>query len=711
MNNLGHHFPYLPERLKRLGDIAYNLWFCWNSDALWLFRHLDRKLWDDVYHNPVRLLHEIDPKSLDRATMENDFIERYDCVIGEFDRYMKAEDTWYHQGYPVRKGPIAYFRMEFGFHECLPLYSGGLGILAGDHLKTASDLGIPLVGVGLLYRESYFTQFVTQQGHQQAVYIHNDFSNLALTPVEDENGDVLVIRVNLDHRILSAKVWKVFIGRNVLYLLDTDFPENPPEDRTITERLYVSDRDKRLIQEMLLGIGGMDLLYFLGKVPVVLHMNEGHCSFAALEWVRILTQEGMPVREAKHKVQNSTVFTTHTPVPAGNEVFEAERIDRYLQSYWKSVRVPRNEFMKLALDPANPDPNAFNMTALALRMSKTANGVSELHGDVARKMWQGMWPGRPVEEVPIGSITNGVHVHTWLASQIKTLLDVHVGVGWRDHLIDPLFWKDLARIPDGELWSVHMELKTILFDRIRRRLVRQRERNGDSKEAIDEVARILDPQALTIGFARRFAMYKRATLIFRDRERLKRIINRDDCPVQIVFAGKAHPADQPGKALIQQIYGESRNPEFRNRIVFVEDYDMAFARRLVSGVDVWLNTPRRPMEASGTSGMKVAINGGINFSILDGWWREGYNEKNGWAIGEDREYYNEFEQDEADSQSLYRVLEEQIIPLYYEINRMGLPKKWIKKMKESMKTLIPRFSTDRMLEEYVEQVYEPTMKG
>jgi len=710
MRKTYYHFPYLPNRLQGLGDLAYNFWFSWHSEALWLFQNLDRKLWDDVHHNPVRLLHEIDPQRLDDVAKDDDFLNRYDKVVSAYTRYMKNTNTWFSKSYPDHKNSIiAYFSMEFGIHECLPIYSGGLGVLAGDHLKSASDLGIPLVAVGLLYRKSYFTQFISLNGNQQTLYLYNDFSTMPIQLVRGKNGNVLIVRINLDHRTIATRVWQVQIGRISLYLLDTDFQENLADDRKITERLYVDDRDIRLLQEILLGIGGVAVLHVMGILPTVYHMNEGHSAFLALERIKRKLKLGMSLEEAEKKVRSSTVFTTHTPVPAGNEVFDCERVEQFLKTYWESIGMSKEWFFKLAQETNATPADTFNMTILALRLAEYANGVSQLHGAVARRMWQGLWPNCPVNDVPITSITNGIHTRTWMADQMKNLLDRYLGSGWRYELTNTELWNTIYKIPDEKIWEVHQELKLLLIEEIRRRLVKQREQNGESKEAIAEVERIVDPEVLTIGFARRFASYKRPTLLFHDRERLKRILSRGDFPVQIVFAGKAHPANQPGKALIQQINGESRNPEFGNRIVFVKNYDMAFANRLVSGVDVWLNTPRRPYEASGTSGMKVAVNGGLNLSIPDGWWPEGYNGKNGWTIGEDKEYYNEFEQDEADSQSLYEILEEKVVPLFYDRDESGLPRRWIQWMKESMRSLIPQFNTHRMLYEYVKKMYVPAM--
>ena len=707
-----HHFPYLPGRIARLEDLAYNLWFSWQSQATWLFDALDPTLRENVSRNPIRLLHEIEAGRLDQLAKDPEFLKKYDATVEKFDTYMRDKNTWFNQKYPEHSGKkIAYFSMEFGIHESLPIYSGGLGILAGDHLKSASDLGIPVIGIGLLYRESYFTQFISLNGHQQSLYKHNDFSDMPLSPVTDSEGETLTFKIPINDHELSVRVWKARVGRVPLFLMDTDFIENKEAHRRITERLYVSDRDSRLIQEMILGIGGVQLLHLLGIEPDVYHLNEGHCSLLIIERMCQYLKQNMDKKKAGDEVTKRTVFTTHTPIAAGNEVFERDRVKHHMHHYIQALNMNEEEFMALGRTPQHPDFNAFNMTILALQHSIKANAVSQLHGTVSRKMWQNVWPEKAEEDIPIGAITNGVHMHTWMTSQFKRFFDAHLGFEWREKIWDKDFWKVLESIPDEELWKVHRELKQELRKEVRCRLNAQRDRNGEPQDSINEASHLLHDNVLTIGFARRFAQYKRGTLLLRDRERLKRILTNSERPVQLIFAGKAHPADQPGKALIQEIYQESRNPEFQNRLVFVEDYDMYLARRLVSGVDVWLNPPRRPLEASGTSGMKAGANGAINLSVLDGWWRECYNCENGWAIGEDREYYNEWEQDESDSNSLYWLLENKVVPLFYEKDESGLPAKWIAMMKKSMMTVIPQFNTHRMLKEYVEQLYLPALKA
>ena len=705
-------FPNLPERIVRLGDLAYNLWFSWNPQALSLLKALDPKLWDDFAHNPVRVLREIHPQRLVELAEDVAFLAQYDAVVRAFDAYMNDEKTWFDRNHPQAKNKtIAYFSMEFGFHECIRIYSGGLGILAGDHLKTASDMGIPMVGVGLLYRVSYFTQFITRHGDQQAVYRSADFSALAIQLVRDAQDAPLIVRIPVEERQVAARVWKVEVGRTPLYLLDTDLPENSPEYRRITERLYVGDRDMRLLQEMVLGIGGPRLLEALAIEPAVWHMNEGHSGFLSIERMGRHLAQGKDADAALAAVLGNNVFTTHTPVPAGNETFELERLDRLFTAYRESMGLGRDRFLALGHAPNQPEDAPFNLTILSLKGSRLANGVSQLHGEVARGMWKELWPGKAVEDVPIGSITNGVHLDTWMTTQVQRLLDRELGSDWKLHINDPAYWKALDRIPDQRLWDVHTELKTIFFCEMRRRLMIQRERSGQSEEVICEANGLFDPQVLTIGFARRFAPYKRATLLFRDIDRLRALLTRADRPVQIAIAGKAHPADREGQALIRTIYEISNRPEFRRHLVLIENYDMILSRRMVSGVDVWLNTPRRPLEASGTSGMKVAFNGGLNLSILDGWWCEGYDPAYGWAIGREEDYSNGDQQDHEDAESLYRLLEESVIPVYYRQNAQGVPEQWIKLMKGSMAALIPQFNTCRMLEQYIREMYLPAMQS
>jgi starch phosphorylase len=697
----------LPKRIQKLGELAYNLWWTWHPESQRLFQRIDHVLWEQVYHNPVKFLRQVPRKALSAAIKDGRTLDMYDRVIRDFTAYMQGKDngsskTWYQtfdQAWPAKKGPIAYFSFEYGIHESLPMYSGGLGVLAGDHLKEASDMGLPLVGVGFLYVQGYFRQRITEDGWQEANYDHLDFEQLPITPVHDAAGDPLVLCVEIPGRCVYFHLWKAQVGRIPLYLMDTDLPENAPQDRVITQRLYLPDPDTRINQEMVLGIGGVRALRELKITPAVWHMNEGHPAFSTLERVREMVQRGKSFEQAREAVRKNTVFTTHTPVPAGNDKFPQWQIDRHLNGYWDQLGISREQFMAIG-----DDEGAFGMTPLALRMSAKANGVSELHGEVSRAMWQWMYPGKPV---PIGYVTNGVHTQTWLARRMKRLFDEYLGAGWLSRVDDPATWQLLAEVPDEELWAIRKHLKRKLAA-----FMRERARTKwitHNQHPVQTIASgvMIDPNMLTIGFARRFATYKRATLLMRDIPRLMKLINDPARPVQILYAGKAHPADEPGKRLIQELYRTVKNADTAGRLVFIEDYDMNVARFLVQGVDVWMNTPRRPYEASGTSGMKAAMNGAPNFSVLDGWWREAWNGKNGWAIGEDKHYDDIEEQDRADCESLYATLENEIIPLYYNVDEFGIPHEWIKWAKESIATVAPRFSTRRMLKQYVTEMYAP----
>jgi len=710
MNDSNTHFSNLPKRIERLGDLAGNLWFSWNPDALALLKTLDIKLWEDFDHNPVRVIRDLDPQRLEDLAADEAFLAQFDAVMAAFDAYMEDPSPWFSETHPGAKDkPMAYFSMEFGFHECIRIYSGGLGILAGDHLKTASDMGLPMVGVGLLYRVAYFTQFITRHGDQQAVYRSVDYANMAMRLVRDDHGKTLTVRLPIGTRTVAARVWQVQVGRVPLYLLDTDFPENTLEDRRITERLYVGDRDLRLAQEMILGIGGALALEALGITPAVWHLNEGHSALLIFERLRVMMAGGMHSDAAMAAIQKSTVFTTHTPVPAGNETFEVERMDRLMSSYLNTLNLDRTAFLNLGHANQHQESDPYNLTILALKASHLANGVSQLHGEVAREMWQKLWPEKAVKEVPIGAITNGVHLDTWMTTEVQRLLTDELSRDWKQHVNDTEFWKGLEAVSPKALWTTHMTLKKAFIREVRRRAVIQRERNGEDRTSLCTAQTLFDPDVLTIGFARRFAPYKRATLMFKDMHRLRSMLTHSERPVQIVIAGKAHPADVNGQGLIREIYKLSRQPEFSGRLVLVENYDMILSRRMVSGVDVWLNTPRRPLEASGTSGMKVALNGGLNLSILDGWWCEGYDAAYGWAIGEEKEYADGDQQDWEDAQSLYHLLESEVIPAYYSRDDSGLPGEWIEKMKGSMAALIPQFNTNRMLEEYIAQMYLPSL--
>jgi starch phosphorylase len=713
MNTFRSNLPdgfNLPKRLARLGELAYNLWWTWQPDAARLFGRLDFDLWERLGHNPILMLREVGRPRLSQAAKDKEYIAAYEAVFSTFDSYMHQTDTWTNRTYPQLNGrPIAYFSMEFGLHETLPIYSGGLGVLAGDHLKEASDMGLPITGVGFMYAEGYFSQRITEDGWQEALNNMLDFKNLPALPVLDEDGKRLCVEVELPDRTVSLGLWEIRVGRVPLYLLDSNLDPNSDFDKQLTARLYWSDLDRRVMQELLLGVGGVRALRALGYNPSVWHMNEGHAAFLTLERAREFVAGGDSFEQAIQKTRGQNVFTTHTPVAAGNDEFPLWLIEKYLGAIWPELKLSRDQFFDIARHEV-PQGETFSMGILALRNSDGRNAVSELHGDVSRKMWQFLWKDRELDDVPITHITNGVHVSNWMARRIRILLDEHLGPDWMERLDDADMWAGLDDIPDEELWAVRLHLKRKLTFYMRER-VRDRWRYGGFHPVqVVSSGVLINPYALTIGFARRFATYKRASLVLSDVERLLEIINRPNMPVQIIFAGKAHPADEPGKQLIQQVYRQVKRAETGGRLVFVEDYEMNLARYLVQGVDVWMNTPRRPYEASGTSGMKAALNGALNFSVLDGWWREAYNGRNGWAIGEDKEAESQTIQDEQDAESLYSTLENEIIPLYYERDPKEISRDWIARMRDSMKTNIPQFSTRRMVKEYVERLYVKALK-
>jgi starch phosphorylase len=703
----------MPARINRLYELAYNLWWSWHPEARALYRTLDRDLWEQVGHNPVRFLSEVQPGSLEKAAADPEYLQQYDSVISDFDHYMhpRADETWFTRTYPeLIDKTIAYFSAEFGLHEALPIYSGGLGILAGDHCKEASDLGLPLVGVGFLYPQGYFQQRITREGRQEDLYEKLHFSEVPAVPAIGPDGNEVVISVDLPGRRVYAKVWKLMVGRVPLYLMDTDIAPNAPGDRELLARLYGGDREIRIAQEIVLGIGGVRALRALNIAPAAWHLNEGHAAFLNLERCRELVAQGLSFNEAREAIAANALFTTHTPVPAGNDTFDYGLIDKYFGSYWGQLGLNRDQFLEVAREDHGWGPT-YGMTVLALALTGQHNGVSLLHGNVSRKMWQFLWPGIDVDEVPIGHITNGVHTFSWIAPEMNELFGRYLDRDWGSHVDEQAFWDErIDNIPDKELWQTHRERKEKLIAYARGHLKQQHLRLGEGALQIEEFERMLDPNALIIGFARRFATYKRATLIFRDMDRLRRILFDPQRPVQIIFAGKAHPADEPGKALIEQIYRISRSDEFRGKIVFLENYDINMARYLVSGADLWLNNPIRPNEASGTSGQKAALNGQPSCSILDGWWAEGYNGKNGWAIGEAREYHDQNAQAEADSLSLYRLLEEEIIPTFFERGSDGVPHRWCSIMKEAIRTCTPAFSMRRMVKEYTTRYYVPLIE-
>jgi starch phosphorylase len=705
-----NHFS-LPRRVGRLGELAYNLWWAWNPDAQRLFTSIDKPLWERVYHNPVAFLRRVERAQLNAVTNDRYYLDLYDRVMREFDTYLAAENTWWRRTYPHQAEcgcQIAYFSFEFGLNESLPVYAGGLGILSGDHMKEASDLGLPLVGVGFYYTQGYFSQKITEDGWQETRSQQLNFAELPVVPLQEEDGRPMTISVTVAGRSVLARIVQVMVGRVPLYLLDTDLEENSPADRQLTARLYTSDQEVRIAQEMLLGIGGVRALRALGYNPTVWHMNEGHSAFLTIQRIReYMAEGGMSFEDAARKVRQSNIFTTHTPVPAGNDEFPLWMMDKYFAHVFDELGLTRDQFMDIARNQQSWG-ETFSMPVLALRLSEYANGVSELHGDVARKMWRHLWPNRREDDVPISHVTNGVHTGTWLARRMRLLYSRYLGGDWMDNIDDPDLWALVDNIPDAELWAVRRHLKNKLVSYAIERARRQWVTGGFHPVQVVASGVLLEPYSLTIGFARRFATYKRGNLIMRDVDRLMRIVNNTTMPVQIIFAGKAHPADEPGKLVIQEVYRRVKDARTGGRLVFLEDYDMNLARLLVQGVDVWLNTPRRPNEASGTSGMKAALNGALNFSVLDGWWREGFNGRNGWAIGTEQDYADPNHQDEVDAASMYDTLENEIIPLYYQ-NRAadGLPSEWIARIKENIRTLAPQFSTRRMLKEYVTEMYIP----
>ncbi len=713
MNNFRSKLPNyfdLPKRINRLGELAYNLWWTWQPEAARVFGRLDYDLWERLGHNPIRLLREVGRPRLNQAADDKDYLALYDRVFEGFDAYMSETETWASINHPeLTNRPIAYFSMEFGLHETLPIYSGGLGVLAGDHLKEASDLGLPLVGVGFMYAQGFFTQRISEDGWQDALNNELDFADLPALPVFADDGNRMTADVEFPDRNVSLSLWEIRVGRVPLYLLDSNVDSNSDFDKSLTARLYWSDLDHRVMQEVLLGVGGVRMLRALGYNPSVWHMNEGHAAFLTLERARELVASGYTFDQALEKTRGQNIFTTHTPVPAGNDEFPLWLIDKYLSALWPELKVSREKFFDIARHHM-PSGETFSMGILALRNAHGRNAVSELHGRVARRMWHFLWPDRSEDDVPITYVTNGVHTANWMARRLRILIGLHLGEDWMERLDDFDLLSKLDKIPGSALWEVRLHLKRKLAFYMRERVRDRWKAGGYHPVQVVSSGVMINPYALTIGFARRFATYKRAGLVLSDVERLLNIINRPNMPVQIIFAGKAHPADEAGKQLIQQVYRQVKRAETSGRIVFLEDYDMNLARYLVQGVDVWMNTPRRPMEASGTSGMKAALNGALNFSVLDGWWREAFNGQNGWAIGEDKDINSPEVQDEDDAESLYDTLENEIIPMYYDRDVKEVPHDWIARVKDSMKTVIPQFGTRRMVKEYVERLYVPALK-
>lgn len=702
----------LPKRINKMVEIANNLWWSWNTEYLRLFRKIDADLWEASSKNPVKFLKAVSQEKLEDAAKDTEFLKEYDSVVENYEAYMNSKSTWFTKQYPDYKNDvIAYFSAEYGLDQILPIYSGGLGILSGDHLKSASDLGIPLVAVGLLYKNGYFHQKIDENGNQQSEYQNLDIYNLPMTIVKDENEEDLVINIKMPKRKLYLKVWQINVGRVKLYLLDSDHDLNNPEDRDVTLRLYGGDQEMRIRQEIVLGMGGVNLLKTLGLNPIIYHMNEGHSAFLTLEIIKnIIKEKKVSFEIAKDITTSKTVFTTHTPVPAGNDIFPIALIEKYFKDFWPRLGISREEFLKLGMKPCDALQPGFNMGILALKIAGKKNGVSKLHGEVSRELFGEVWPDIAADESPITYVTNGIHTCSWLAPTIKDMYNKYLMPYWQDNMHEDQVWEKVRNIPDDELWKAHLDRKTKLLSVVKENVTSRLRRNGMRYEDINEIVSKLNPNALTIGFARRFATYKRATLIFKDLERITQILNDEEHPVQLIFAGKAHPADKEGQDLIRYIHEISLMPQFKGKIFLLENYSIEVSRYLISGVDVWLNTPRRPMEASGTSGQKAAANGVINFSVLDGWWAEGYNGKNGWPIGSNIEYPSYEVQDRADSEKIYETLENKIIPIYYDQDKNKMSKRWLEIMKETIATNAGRYSTARMLVDYTDKLYMPLAK-
>ncbi|HYF03093.1 MAG TPA: alpha-glucan family phosphorylase [Patescibacteria group bacterium] len=703
--------PSLPKNIALLKELAYNYWWCWNADAKELFARVDRRKWDDVHHNPVALLQNMSQPQLEDLSQQRDFVHFLDHVYAQFRAYMD-DQPWYGSSENSSEGTIAYFSAEFGIHESFPNYSGGLGVLAGDHLKSSSDLGVPLVGIGLLYQKGYFRQYLAQDGMQQEMFVYNDFYSMPLTLMKNERGEPLVIDVDLPKGKAYAQIWKVQVGRVPLYMMDTNTELNTVQEyRDITAQLYGGNQETRIQQEIILGIGGVRALKALGITPKVCHLNEGHAAFAALERTRnLMTELGMPFHQAMEITRAGTIFTTHTPVPAGNEIFPIDLLQPYFSGYSSQLGISGEEFLALGRVDTSNQSEGFSMTVLGLKTTNYRNGVSKLHGDVTQVMWHGLWKNFPEDEVPITTITNGIHTHTWVARELAELYDRYLTPEWRNDTDNPEIWKEVDDIPSEALWRAHQRRRETLVSFVRKHLVRKH-KSLLTPQQLNTVNDYLDPDILTIGFARRFATYKRADLLFSDMDRLRRLVLNPQRPVQIIIAGKSHPKDIPGKETIRRIIQRVREYGLDRNIIFLEDYDMGVARHMVKGCDIWLNNPRRPYEASGTSGMKAAVNGCIHVSVLDGWWDEAYNGRNGFAIGLGEELPNPDEQDAVDAGTLYNLLERVITPLFYDRGPNRVPEQWVTYMKECIKSNAGQFSTMRMVRDYARRFYMPAMKG
>ena len=701
--------PQLPKEISKLSEIANNLWWSWNTDYLKLLKQIDRDLWENVGKNPVKFLKLVSQERLEKASQNQEFLKQYNIVANNFENYMNSKNTWFSKNYPKNENDlIAYFSAEYGLDETIPIYSGGLGILSGDHLKSASDLGLPFVAVGMLYKEGYFIQKLSKYGEQENNYVKADLNNLPIEAVKDSEGKDLKITVDYPERKLYLKVWKINVGRIKLYLMDSDIDENSEEDKKVTLQLYGGDQDMRIKQEIVLGMGGVKLLKTLGLNPTVYHMNEGHSSFLTLELIKDLMEEKkISFEMAKDITTSKTVFTTHTPVPAGNDIFPLDLVEKYFKDFWPKIGLSREEFLKLGMKPTEKLDNGFNMGILALKNAGKKNGVSKLHGAVSRELFGEVWPNIAANESPIGYVTNGIHTCSWLAQNLKELYNEYLIPYWQDNMQKDDVWKQIKDIPNEKLWNEHQARKMKMLKMVKENTTERLKRVGIPYEEIKEITSKINPNALTIGFARRFATYKRATLIFKDLERITQILNDSERPIQLIFAGKAHPLDKVGQDLIKYINELAMKPQFKGKIFVLENYNIGMSRYLISGCDVWLNNPRRPMEASGTSGQKASVNGVINFSVLDGWWAEGYDQTNGWTIGTNAEFTSYEEQDLADCESLYNTLENKIIPLYYENREENIPNNWVEKMKNSIITTGGKYSTQRMVIDYTNKMYIP----
>ena len=700
--------PQLPQRINKLSEIANNLWWSWNTEYLRLFEVMDPDLWEVSEKNPVKFLKMISQERIEKIINDQDFLKKYDKVVENYENYMNSKNTWFTKNYPNNsKDLIAYFSAEYGLDEIVPIYSGGLGILSGDHLKSASDLGLPFVAVGLLYKNGYFHQRINSRGEQCSEYYNIDLYNLPILPVKDKMGDDVVIDIPLEDKTLYLKLWQINVGRIKLYLMDSDIEQNCEEFRGITLRLYGGDKEMRIRQEIVLGMAGVKALKTLNYNPSVYHMNEGHSSFLTLELIKnIMEEKQISFEMAREIATVQTVFTTHTPVPAGNDIFDISLVEKYFDGFWDKLGISKEQFLKLGM-PGDGLESGFNMGILALKIAGKKNGVSKLHGEVSRELFAEVWPNIAEDESPITHVTNGIHTCTWLAPNLKELFNEYLPPYWQDNIQVDSTWEKIDNIPDQKLWDAHIERKEKLIRLIKQNVTNRYVNSGIGYDQISEIVNKLNPKALTIGFARRFATYKRATLLFKDIARLTQILNDEKRPVQIVFAGKAHPADKDGQELIKTIHEISLMPQFKGKIFILENYNIGISRYLISGVDVWLNNPRRPMEASGTSGEKASVNGVVNFSVLDGWWCEGYNGVNGWTIGTNAQYDSYEEQDKADSNSLYHTLENKIIPAYYNQDNDGISKEWMTYMKNSIKSTGGKYSTSRMVSDYVNELYMP----